>query len=188
MGNITQEFNALKASEDVFCAFLKKQQRYDVDKSTSKILFGNPDAEILITVLTNPHCGPCARMHTRIEKLLQENNRSICIQYIFSSFNTDLESSARFLITAYLNQTPEETKKIYEEWFHEGQANREEFFQQYNCPQDEKTEAEFLRHKQWKEESQLSATPTILVNGYKLPDNYKIEDLKYFTNLNIDIK
>jgi hypothetical protein len=26
------------------------------------------------------------------------------------------------------------------------------------------------------------------VNGYQLPDNYKIEDLKYFTNLNIDIK
>jgi hypothetical protein len=25
--------------------------------------------------------------------------------------------------------------------------------------------------------------PVILVNGYKLPDNYKIEDLKYFTKI-----
>jgi len=34
----------------------------------------------------------------------------------------------------------------------------------------------------WKAKTQLRATPTILVNGYKLPDNYKIEDLRYFTN------
>ena len=31
--------------------------------------------------------------------------------------------------------------------------------------------------------TQLRATPTILVNGYQLPENYKIEDLKYFTAL-----
>ena len=29
-------------------------------------------------------------------------------------------------------------------------------------------------------------TPTIAVNGYKLPDNYKIEDLRYFTEFDID--
>ena len=40
----------------------------------------------------------------------------------------------------------------------------------------------------WKEKAQLRATPTILVNGYKLPENYKIEDLRYFTEFNIDIK
>ncbi len=27
------------------------------------------------------------------------------------------------------------------------------------------------------------ATPTILINGYKLPSNYHVEDLRYFTNL-----
>ena len=32
-----------------------------------------------------------------------------------------------------------------------------------------------------RKNTQLQATPTILVNGHKLPDNYKIEDLKYFT-------
>jgi len=32
------------------------------------------------------------------------------------------------------------------------------------------------------------ATPTILVNGYKLPDNYKIEDLRYFTEFNVEVK
>jgi protein-disulfide isomerase len=31
--------------------------------------------------------------------------------------------------------------------------------------------------------TQLSATPTILYNGYELPENYKVEDLKYFIDL-----
>jgi len=35
---------------------------------------------------------------------------------------------------------------------------------------------------------QLRATPTILVNGYKLPENYKIEDLRYFTESDFDFK
>ena len=43
-------------------------------------------------------------------------------------------------------------------------------------------EAEFQKHEAWKEKTQLRATPTIVVNGYKLPDNYKIEDLRYFTD------
>ncbi|MDR1115119.1 MAG: hypothetical protein LBL33_03025 [Tannerella sp.] len=49
-------------------------------------------------------------------------------------------------------------------------------------------EAEFRKHEAWKEKTQLRATPTILVNGYKLPGNYKIEDLRYFTEFDVNIK
>jgi len=49
-------------------------------------------------------------------------------------------------------------------------------------------EVEFQKHEAWKEKTQLRATPTILVNGFKLPDNYKIEDLRYFIEFNVDVK
>ena len=49
-------------------------------------------------------------------------------------------------------------------------------------------EVEFQKHNAWKEKTQLRATPTILINGYKLPDNYKIEDLRYFTEFNVNVK
>ena len=48
-------------------------------------------------------------------------------------------------------------------------------------------EIEFHKHEEWKKKSQLRATPTILVNDYQLPENYKVEDLLYFTELNIEI-
>jgi protein-disulfide isomerase len=47
-------------------------------------------------------------------------------------------------------------------------------------------EAEFQKHEALREKSQLRATPTILVNGYQLPENYKIEELRYFSGLNVD--
>jgi hypothetical protein len=49
-------------------------------------------------------------------------------------------------------------------------------------------ENEFQKYEAWKENTKLRATPTLLVNGYQLPVNYKIEDLKYFAEFNIDVK
>ena len=46
-------------------------------------------------------------------------------------------------------------------------------------------EEEFQRHEAWKQKTQLRATPTILINGYQLPESYKIEDLRYFTDLDL---
>ena len=46
-------------------------------------------------------------------------------------------------------------------------------------------EAEFRKHEAWKQKTQIRATPTVLVNGYQLPESYKIEDLRYFTNLDL---
>ena len=97
MESIRYEINSIKADEDVFRALLKKQPRYEVSKDTSRMLLGNPSSNLLITVFSNPHCNPCSRMHKRINKLL-EQNKNICVQYIFSSFNDELEVSNKYLI------------------------------------------------------------------------------------------
>lgn len=179
---IRQEMNSIKATDEVFVSLLKKQPHYEVAKDTSQILFGNPDADILVTILTNPHCNPCSKMHKRIEKILTENNENICIQYIFSSFDESLYSSNLFLISAYINK-PIECEKIISNWFENGKNDKNNFFKRYDLQNTQIVLNEFEKHKKWKEDTGLRATPTILVNGYKLPDNYKIEDLKYFTTL-----
>ncbi|MDD4438824.1 MAG: vitamin K epoxide reductase family protein, partial [Tissierellia bacterium] len=84
--NINYEINNIKADEDVFRTLLGKQSRYEVTKNTSHILLGNPNSDFLITIFTNPHCNPCAKMHNRVNDLITRN-KNICVQYIFSSFN-----------------------------------------------------------------------------------------------------
>lgn len=180
---ITQELNSIKANEIVFLTLLKKQHFYEVNNSTSNIIFGNSNGKILVTVFTNPHCAPCGKMHARIEELLKQNNE-LCIQYIFSSFHEDLDSSSKFLIAIYLNENINETKKIYSDWFEKGKYEKESFFEKFQLNiENEKVENEFKKHESWKQDSGLRSTPFILVNGYKLPDNYKIEDLAFFSDL-----
>lgn len=183
MEQITQEINSIKANDVVLLALLKEQPYYEVDKSTSNIIFGKPDGKILVSIFTNPHCNPCAKMHTRIEELLKQNGE-LCIQYVFGSFHESLNSSNKFLIAIYQHNNIDETRKIYSDWFEKGKFEKESFFEKYCLNlEDEKVETEFKKHELWELNSGLSSTPFILVNGYKLPDNYKIEDLAYFSDL-----
>jgi len=189
MERIRQEINSIKADEAVFKTLLAQQTRYEVSQADSQIHFGNPNAPLKITVFTNPFCNPCARMHKRVEKILKDTKREIYIQYIFSSFQPDLDFANKYLIAAYLEKEQREFERIIGDWFEKGKPLKEVFFDGLHLNLDNPDiETEFQKHESWKEKTQLRATPTILVNGYKLPDNYKIEDLRYFTKFNIDVK
>ena len=49
-------------------------------------------------------------------------------------------------------------------------------------------ETEMEKHRQWRKQTSLMATPTVLINGYKLPDEYELEDLAMIANLAITEK
>ena len=182
--NIKQEINSIKAHEGVASLLLEEQPYYPTDESTSQIIFGNKNSKILISILTNPHCEPCAKMHSRVEKLL-DAGANVRVQYIFSSFDSSLDISSKFLISAYLNKA-DATREIYNEWFNEGKDDRERFFNKYPIDlTDEDIKIELENHRKWKSDNKFGATPTILINGYKLPENYQIEDYRYISELRL---
>lgn len=181
--NIKQELNSFKANEKVFLALLSQQAYYVIPSNVSKISFGNCHSNIHLTILTNPHCNPCAKMHKRIMQLLIKNN-NICVQYIFTSFSSELEISARFLIALHFQYRPSIRHTVFEEWFEKGRYNKESFFKKYPVDfNDSSINEEYQRHVSWVESTKLSYTPFILINGYELPEGYVVEDLRYFTNL-----
>jgi len=186
MEQIKQEINSLKANEDVFSAILMKQPYYDININ-SQIVWGNPDSGIHMTVLTNPHCVPCAKMHERIKKVLKQNEH-LNVSYIFSSFDNKLDSSNQFLIAAYLQNKDDVIGEIYDEWFKKGKNEKESFFEKFHFDPNNispDVEQEFLKHERWKDATRLRETPTILINGYKLPQNFAIEDIRLITKLSV---
>ncbi len=183
---ISYEMNCLKTNREMFLYLLKKQPYYQIDKSTSHVLFGNPKSKIRLTILTDPHCEPCSRLHNRITNLLNTPNNKLEIQYIFHSFNKSMESSSRFLINTYFTNDLKTTWNIYDEWFKKGKLQKEDYFKKYSYKIND--DKEFQSHKEWAEKQRFRATPTVLVNGYKLPNNYKIEDLGFLSDLDIDTK
>lgn len=182
---LTYKMNVLKTNENVFIALLKQQPYYPVSTEDSIIVFGNSNAKFRITIFSNPHCHPCKKMHNRIQVLL-ESRDDICIQYIFSSFNESLDISNKFLCSVYINKSINESYLIYDEWFNNYSATNQEIFEKYKLDlESDLVLKEFEKHNKWKKATGLTETPTILVNGYKLPTHYVLEDLVYLTKVNI---
>jgi hypothetical protein len=187
IGFLRQALNGLKADNGVFNALLKQQAFYETNDSDSIIRFGNPDSSLRFTILTNPYCYPCSLMHKRIELLLQKMNNNISVQYILSSFDKSLDSTNKMLIAACLENL-NSAEQIFTNWFKKGKDLRDDFFKDMDLNMEKpEIEIEFQKHVEWRKKTQIRATPTVIVNGFQLPENYKIEDLRYFTEFNIEI-
>lgn len=169
--------NSLKSDEDVFRTLLHKQPYYEVSDKDSTIVFGNKDSDLCITVLTNPHCNPCARMHRSIQRLLI-SAPNIKVRYIFTSFNKSLQKSDRYLVGLYFYEGQERAKDYYDNWFEQARYDFPATIAEkdYSTISDAVDE-ELSHHYYWKTRMKIRGTPTVLLNGYKLPDSYLVEDL-----------
>ena len=183
--HLRQSINSLKADEDIFVTLLRKQPYYKID-CDSVIRFGNPDSPLQLTILSNPYCNPCSKMHKGIETLLQKTKNNIGVQYFLSSFKEEWITTNKYLIAACMADDSGSAMQIFSDWFENGVALRDNYYKDWGLDiEAPEVEAESQKHEVWKKKSQIRATPTVLVNGYKLPENYKIEDLQNFTELNV---
>lgn len=183
---LKQSLNGIKVNEDVFMTILKKQPFYEINDCHSIIRFGNPNSKLQLTILSNPYCNPCAVMHKNIETLLIKVNKNIHVQYILSSFNENLNLTNKYLIAACLLDNTALTMQIFKDWFEKGKESKNDYFKKLSLNMNNpEIELEFLKHESWKDKTQIRATPTVLINGYQLPEGYKIEDLRFFTNLDL---
>lgn len=179
-----QKYRALKSNSKVANALIENGVYYETSLEDSSILFGNKEAKMRVTILSNPHCNPCARMHKHVEKLLRLSGGEICVQYILSSFNENLENSSRYLIFCYFEYEQDEALSKFADWYLKDKFNYEKII---SCNDTyihtEKIEEEMEKHRTWRTRTSLMETPTILVNGHKLPDEYEIEDLTMIVNI-----
>lgn len=166
-------YRNLKLREEVFGFLLQKEPHYETT-ADSCIRFGNPDARYCLTVLTNPYCNPCAAMHGRMSGLIHQD---CSIKFVFTSFGSDYERVSRLMVAAYLQLGAARAWALYEEWYAGGKSRQEAFFEELGLDADsEEVAEECRRHTQWREQTELSATPTLLVNNRRLPREYQIED------------
>ena len=184
-----QRYRALKANGDVAKALIEKSEYHETTLSDSSIIFGNPNAKIRLTILSNPHCNPCARMHKRVERLLSMKEKEICVQYIFSSFNETLEDSSRYLIYCYISNHIDEALRKLASWYAKDKFDYERILKNnLEHLHTEEIENEMEKHRNWRNRTSITATPTILVNGHILPKEYEVEDLVMIANINITEK
>ncbi len=70
-------------------------------------------------------------------------------------------------------------KKALYNWYAQKQKNYTDWAKTYPLANNTKVFDRMKKQKAWCKMAEVAATPTILLNGYPLPDFYQQPDLKY---------
>lgn len=172
------ELSEIKYNDTVFDKLLVQNNNFN-NVINSRVRFGPHNAKNIITVVTNPHCTPCSMIHFKIEELLK-NKENLCVQYVFTSFSPDLDESSKFLIFIYLNNDISDSHRIFSEWFLTGKFVINKMKSKYEYYDSNLVNDEYSNHKKWVYNANIIETPTIIYNGFKIPDYYTLDDLVSF--------
>ena len=146
------------------------------------ITTGNPDAAITIIKVCNPYCRPCAKAHASLDEIIH-NNKNINVKLIFSASNEVNDKGgvvAKHLLAISAKQNNEKTAQALDDWYSADKKDYDVFADKYPMNGELKQqEVQIEEMKNWCKEAEITATPTFFINGFRLPESYRINELKY---------
>lgn len=173
----------LKFNPDVFDALLKKQKVIQTTSEGMGIHLGNVLAPNTLVKVCNPYCGPCSKAHPKMETILKNNPDKLKGTIIFmvpNEQNNDLYKTAIHL-TALANKTPAIINQALDTWYNTENKKYGLLASKYPLNGEiEKEKGNMENMATWCKENTISYTPTIFFNGHELPNEYDLEDIKYF--------
>ncbi len=182
--NTKREYLRVKFNAEIFETLLKKQKHISITTEGLGINLGNPNATNTLIKVCNPYCGPCAKAHPKIDKLLEEIP-NLKVKIIFTTPNQPEELAYKPVshLLAINEQSNNEgnIKMALDDWYLADKKDYQLFATKY--PMNGELGKQGYKIKlmeRWSKEMEITFTPTIFINGYQLPDAYNIEDLQYF--------
>jgi uncharacterized membrane protein len=176
-------FFRMKKDPRIFEALLAKQKRITVSAEGLGITLGKPNATNSIIKVCNPYCGPCSKAHPEIHELVHAND-DLKVQILFTATadETDRRSKpVKHLLAVAEKQNGQLTEQALDDWYLPDDKDYDAFAAKYPMNGELKKQDEKIKAmNQWCNEVKIEFTPTFFVNGYQLPENYNISELKYF--------
>ena len=174
------KYLGFKKNPEILKMLLMNQTHYDTPLSEGSLIFGNRDASIEITAFLSLHCSHCARAFEKIRNILKEKEDIL--------INLVLMTSDNKMLTTLFNNNRQgkeaESLKLLEQWFSSDTYSRTKITEGLCIPEvsdiyDRVSEENGRLFK----ECNVMGTPTFFINGYKLPTQYEVDDIRYFREI-----
>lgn len=181
---LKKQLKKFKYNSELFGHALTKQPRYAVPNEIAPIILGNPEAQTVVTMVSNPFCGPCAKAHETLDKWLKTRD-DIQLKIVFTTADHEDDGRtkvARHVTALSLTKDVALVEKALNHWYEQREKKYEIWAKDYQVDMGEEVNTATKRQKEWCEMAEISFTPTILINGYKLPEPYRLEDIPYLIN------
>lgn len=166
-----EELMALKRNPAIFRTLLIQQpQAPPISADLPPIVFGNSDAEYKITIVTDPYCSSCSKAHKELEQLVL-HNQNVNVTIIFSTSSNS--SPGTKVVTHALALAKQGTLAIKAliDWYSQKNKDYNTWAKRYPT---ETHLSDFVAicqgHRQWCRDADIIVTPTIYINGYKIPE------------------
>lgn len=181
--------NRIKYNPSVFIHQLLQQPQPDCTPIEQELMIGKADVPIKITMAASLGCGPCKDGFEKASQLVRMYPEQVNLTVRFSvpeQSNGSETDPGRYLLVVWLreiygkNDSSKESEQLVRDWFEQAGINafREKYPLQVNG-QNKELESLAMQHSDWFKKADIKGTPTFFVNGYKLPGQYRVGDLRY---------
>ena len=177
---IEKEFRSLKRNPVVFGAIVNSLPLIPVPLPEMGVVsLGNPRGDNILTVVSNPFCGPCARIHGFVEQILKENKGLKCEVVFVTGPKRESTGSEFYRILISLPSGLQE--RALHEWFTRNDRNLKAWKEPYkDFPENEMAESWRVEQMGWIDKVNIKATPTLYFNGRLIStDIIEDEDFLY---------
>jgi protein-disulfide isomerase len=178
---VKNQLRRLKYNTEMFNKLLTEQPKFSQPDDDWSIVLGNVEAGTIITMVSNPYCPPCSKTHQELDDWLNRMD-DVQLRIVFTANNND--NDIKTPVTRHLmalNELKDKTivKRALHDWYEQKQKSYEAWAKLYPVELDEKKYNTLVKQKEWCDLAEIKATPTLLVNGYRLPEAYRLHDIKY---------
>lgn len=174
-------YTRLKYHPDVIKSLIGQQDAAPEGWEQIGITLGNASAPNTIIKVCNPYCGPCSRAHAVMEELLN-HNKDVKVKIIFTTTNSEHDRGApvvRHLLAIQEKGQDAELVNALDDWYLAEKKNYELFSVKYPMNGElKKQDTKIDEMSSWCKKAGIHYTPTIYVNGRRLPENYDADILK----------
>jgi uncharacterized membrane protein len=175
-------YKRLQYNPDIFNSLLHQQSQAPHGWQELGIDIGNPNAKNIIIKVCNPYCVPCEKSHIELENILKYN-KDIKLKVIFITRNSDFDKGSfvvKHLLAIAAEGNMSKTESALDDWYLNVEKDYDLFATKYPMNGQLKAQAAKIEAmSKWCDITDVTHTPTIFINGFRLPESYKIEELKY---------
>ncbi|MCX2678493.1 cysteine peptidase family C39 domain-containing protein [Galbibacter sp. EGI 63066] len=173
-----RELKKVKNNSNVFEGLLFKSRKITTSTKELGISIENDLAKYHVIKVCNPYCGPCAKAHPVLEELV--NDGKINLQILFTAGKDDIEAKpvSHFLAIHELEDN-NKTRKVLNDWYMAEHKDYKAFAHKF--PMNGELERQYEKIEKmsnWCDTEKITHTPTVFINGFELPKEYSVNDLK----------
>lgn len=174
-------FQKFKKNPIIFVSLLQQGEQKNFNFLKEIFVVGQPEAPVEVTAFLSLNCNPCQKAFNQL-KLLFENDK-IKTNLIFSLHDKD-RSFVNQVAQLFVEKKQKEASELLDAWYNSKGDKRNSLIKQAEVlTPDDSFELIKKAHRELFTADEITGTPTVFVNGYRLPREYQIKDISDFTNV-----